>query len=160
MMRDFFRRRMGNGGAVRPVFLLLLIFLLLTVAPPAFGQGSGGLMTTSTPWGDPDLQRIWTSATLTPLERPDGQTALRELSDAEAGQLEQDFIALSASRDGKASLASGYGGYNAVWLDQGKRITESRRTSLIVNPPDGRIPWTREARWASEAALVRRVRQR
>ena len=156
-MRDFFRRRMGNGGAGRPVFLLLLIFLLLTVAPPAFGQGSDGLMTTSTPWGDPDLQGIWTSATLTPLERPDGQTALRELSDAEAGQLEQDFIALSASRDGKASLASGYGGYNAVWLDQGKRITESRRTSLIVNPPDGRIPWTREARWASEAALVRRV---
>ena len=150
MTRDVLRRRICNGGAVG------LVLLILTVALPAHGQGSGESMTTRTPWGDPDLQGIWTSATLTPLERPAGQATQRELSDTEAAQLERDFIALSASRDGKATLASGFGGYNQVWLDAGTRITESRRPSLIVNSPDGRIPWTPEARAASEKELARR----
>ncbi len=98
-----------------------------------------------TAWGDPDLQGIWTSATLTPLERPFRQAEMTRLTDAEAAALEQQSAERKAARDGKSAPGQ-VGGYNQVWLDSGTTIQGSRRTSLIVDPPDGVIPWTREAK--------------
>ena len=103
-----------------------------------------------TPWGDPDLQGQWNSQTATPLERPlSGPLAGKEtLTDEEAERLEE------ANRNAvdSAPTAGDPGTYNSFWLDRGVGLN---RTSLILDPPDGRVPaYTREAeqRLAAEQA--------
>jgi hypothetical protein len=88
-----------------------------------------------TPWGDPDLQGQWNSQTSTPLQRPlTGALAGKDtISEDEAETLEETE---RASFDA-APKAGDPGTYNAFWRDNGKALT---RTSLIIDPPDGRIP--------------------
>ncbi len=91
--------------------------------------------------GHPDLQGIWTNSTLTPLERP------RELGDKaffteqEAAEYEKQARernnADRRDSNAEADLAIGY---NDAWWDRGTRIVSTRRTSVVVDPPDGRIP--------------------
>jgi len=100
-----------------------------------------------TAWGDPDLQGQWNSQTSTPLERPlTGPLAGKEtVSDEEAETLETKHL---GSFD-NAPQAGDPGTYNAFWRDPGRALT---RTSLIVDPPDGRVPaLTPEARTRAEA---------
>jgi hypothetical protein len=96
-----------------------------------------------TPWGEPDLQGVWNDATSTPLQRPGGVGA-EVLGDEEA----VDFQAQLANdlsrdrRDGGAETDVNRA-YNEHWMDSRRlKITQDRRTSLIVDPPDGRIPAT------------------
>ena len=109
-----------------------------------------------TPDGRPDLQGMYDLATLTPLERPAGLNAV--LTDAEAAKLERqvatqvevrgrpitgDRTAPPKGGDGSTGAAGGVGGYNNFWLDPGSAYTVvdgQRRTSLIIDPPDGRVP--------------------
>ena len=116
--------------------------ILVLLPPAAAGQSlaEDGWTTPRTTWGDPDLQGLWTSATLTPLERPAQQTERALLTDEEAASLEQESAQRRAASDGKSAPGS-VGGYNQVWLDAGTRIVGDRRTSLIVDPPEGVIPW-------------------
>ncbi len=107
-----------------------------------------------TPWGDPDFQGTWTSATLTPLERPEALAGREALSEAEAAELERTTVEQRVAADGTARPGT-VGGYNLVWMDASTRVDAERRTSLIVDPPDGRIPWTPEAREASRRELAR-----
>jgi len=107
-----------------------------------------------TPWGDPDFQGTWTSATLTPLERPEALAGREALSEAEAAELERTTVEQRVAADG-TSRPGTVGGYNLVWMDASTRVDADRRTSLIVDPPDGRIPWTPEAREASRRELAR-----
>src|SRR5207249_9334039 len=104
----------------------------------------------------PDLQGTYDLATLTPLERPAGAKAV--LSDEEAVRLEKDAAArkefgerpISADRtappkggDGSTGPAGGVGGYNNFWLDPGSSFTVvngERRISLVIDPPDGKVP--------------------
>jgi hypothetical protein len=93
------------------------------------------------PDGHPDLEGIWTNGTITPLERP------RELADkpfftaAEAAEYEKQARERNNGdrRDANsdADLATGY---NDFWWDRGTKVVSTLRTSLIVDPPDGRIP--------------------
>ena len=89
-----------------------------------------------TPWGDPDLQGVYTYATQTPLERP------KELGNkavyTEADLAEMARKAEAARRD-RASSGKVSGGYDAVWTI-GETGKPSNRTSLIINPEDGRLP--------------------
>src|SRR5438093_12013564 len=89
-----------------------------------------------TSWGEPDLQGKWSYATITPLERPANQAGRETLSDEEVAALDEDAKTNADRRDGgaDADLARAY---NAHWYDRGKSIG---RTSLIVDPPDGRLP--------------------
>jgi len=89
-----------------------------------------------TAWGEPDLQGIWSYATLTPLERPGGPGGKEVLSEEEVAALDEDARKGADRRDGgpEADLARAY---NAFWYDRGK---SDGRTSLIVDPPDGRLP--------------------
>jgi hypothetical protein len=94
-----------------------------------------------TPWGDPDLQGQWNSQTSTPLERPlTGALAGREtISEDEA----EEFEKTSRESFDAAPTRGDPGTYNAFWRDEGKALT---RTSLIIDPPDGRVPpYTPEA---------------
>ena len=94
-----------------------------------------------TPWGDPDLQGTWNNQTLTPLERPAEFANKPVLSESEAEAYEARL-----RTDGNADVRTPgtrrdvITAYNDVWWDRGNRIVADRRTSLVVDPPDGRIP--------------------
>jgi len=95
-----------------------------------------------TPWGDPDLQGVWNDATSTPLQRPGTVGAKDVLTDEEAA----DFQASLAHeltrdrRDGGPEIDVNRA-YNDHWMDARRlKITADHRTSLIVDPPEGRIP--------------------
>jgi hypothetical protein len=92
--------------------------------------------TPRTPWGEPDLQGVWSYASLTPLERPDKHAGKDALDDEEVAELDKEARTGADRRDGtpEADLARAY---NAFWYDRGK---SDGRTSLIVEPPDGRLP--------------------
>ena len=94
-----------------------------------------------TPDGQPDLQGIWSSATLTPLERPPELAAKQSLTPAEASAYETQLLQQGNRdrRDGTADTDLGRA-YNEFWFDRGTKVVGNRRTSLIVDPPDGRIP--------------------
>ena len=103
-----------------------------------------------TPDGHPDLQGVWTNATITPLERPKAFAAKPTLSDAEAVEYEKAQAKELNDQDGQsdgpliaAAGSSGTGGYNVLFIDRGSelaRVDGVKRTSLIIDPPDGRIP--------------------
>ena len=131
-----------------------VVGLLLSPPAAAAQSGGGGWTAPLTAWGDPDLQGVWTSATLTPLERPERQAGRELLTEEEAAEIERRSAENRAANDGKSAPGS-VGGYNQVWLDAGTRITGSRRTALIVDPPDGRIPWRPGEREAHDRERAR-----
>jgi len=95
-----------------------------------------------TAWGDPDLQGIYNYGTSTPLQRPKQVGDKQVLSDDEATQL-QSNLAYRLDRDRRdgGAQADVSRSYNDAWMDPNrKQLTADKRTSLIVDPPDGRIP--------------------
>jgi hypothetical protein len=88
-----------------------------------------------TPWGHPDLQGPWTNATDTPLERPVDAADKSVLSPEELKQREKAAAANLANEP--RVVAGDPGTYNAFWRDP---IMPTGRTSLIIDPPDGRLP--------------------
>jgi hypothetical protein len=92
--------------------------------------------------GKPDLQGIWSFATITPLERP-AELADKEFfaSEKEAADYEADVRKRNNMdrRDGPAEQDVGRA-YNDFWYDRGTKVTKTRRTSLIIDPRDGKIP--------------------
>ena len=106
-----------------------------------------------TAWGDPDLQGVWTNATLTPIERPASLGDQAVLTAEEAAELEVRTAESRAASD--RFIPGNVGAYNQFWMDSGKNVTEDRRTSLITDPADGRIPWTEAGRERLESDLAR-----
>ena len=117
-----------------------------------------------TPWGQPDLQGIWDFRTITPLQRPEDLAEREFLTEEEAANLEQATIDREErllerpARRTKAGSSvdrgedGATGAYNDFWLDQGTTTIGTRRTSLIVDPPNGRMPpQVAEAEARSEA---------
>jgi hypothetical protein len=99
-----------------------------------------------TPWGDPDLQGIWTDETDTPLQRSPKFANQEFFTDAERAELDRQRSALLGrdKRSARGTEADVAGAYNAVFTPM-KRT--GLRTSRIVDPPDGRLPaLTPEAR--------------
>ena len=104
--------------------------------------------------GQPDLQGYWTNATLTPLERPP-QLAGKATMTAEEAAAYVKQIREQGNRDRRGGSAETDVGeaYNDFWFDRGTKIVGSLRTSLIVDPPDGKIPaLTPEAQRRVDAA--------
>ena len=92
-----------------------------------------------TAWGDPDLQGVWDYKTATPLERPDEFEGREFLSEEEVAAYEHRAATRPDGRppDDPRSAPSVHA---PEWLDYGKRVVGTRRTSLITVPRDGRIP--------------------
>jgi hypothetical protein len=113
----------------------------------------------STTDGRSDLQGIWTNATLTPLERPAELAGKEFFSESEAAEYTKRMVERNdADRRDKADVENDLAiGYNAAWWDRGTCIVGSRRTSLIVDPRDGRVPplTPQAARRAAERAQAR-----
>jgi hypothetical protein len=111
-----------------------------------------------TPWGDPDLQGMWTNSTITPLERPRTLAGREFLTEEEAKALDEAAAVRFDQRSADA-VADVDGAYNQFWWERGNTVA-SRRTALIVDPPDGRIPPLTpegEKRAAAVAAAMRGV---
>jgi hypothetical protein len=105
------------------------------------------------PWGDPDIQGIWTNTTTTPVERP------RDLADkAELSEDEREVVGRQTAErvnQDKPGAAGSVVPYNEFWYERG---TYGNRTSLVIDPADGRIPaLTPEAqtRWDGQIAARR-----
>ena len=105
----------------------------------AGGQGSAS-ETPRTPWGDPDIQGIWEYWTFTPLQRPESLVDRAELTAEEAAAFgeQQRQAALARDRDGPREGDTGAYGQE-VWTERA-RPNALTQASLIVDPPDGRIP--------------------
>ncbi|MEQ1869298.1 MAG: hypothetical protein ABL961_04685, partial [Vicinamibacterales bacterium] len=91
--------------------------------------------------GHPDLNGVWSYATITPLERPADLGDKAVLTMEEAAEYEKRLIALG-NKDARGSSAEAdvASAYNDFWWDRGTNIVGTRRTSLIVDPANGRIP--------------------
>lgn len=98
-----------------------------------------------TPWGDPDLQGIWSNQSPTPLERPDALAGKTTLSEAEAAEFERTSLERLLTTFAREVPISGE--LNEIWLETAKgKVPPGRSTSLVVDPPDGKIPYTPEGR--------------
>jgi hypothetical protein len=108
--------------------------------PVAAKASSSNSWTQRTPDGQPDLQGIWSNATITPFERPAALGTKAFLTEEEAAQAEQR----AAGNKGvdRPNRPGEVGDYNALWIDSGTHVVKTHQTSLIVDPPDGRAPLT------------------
>jgi hypothetical protein len=137
----------------RGVWLAAILVVALTL--PLAGQTPR-----HTPWGDPDLQGLWTNATITPFERPAELSGKPVLSEQEAAEYEKrtNQARDADSRAGGTEADLGRA-YNQFWYDRGTKVVADRRTSLVLDPPDGRVPsLTPEAQHRADARAAARKR--
>ena len=136
-----------------------------SVAAQAPANTSGDWVVPRTPDGRPDLQGNWSSATITPLQRPEGQDLVLSWEEVEVreGRAAGFLDAVSRPSDpdrGAPRAGGGVGGYNGIYIDRGDKVAKvygEPRSSLITHPADGRVPeLTPEAR--SRRAERREVR--
>ena len=139
-------------------YRLLVVTAMVTVAfmgaSSAIAQTGGRWVVPRTPDGHPDLQGVWANNSATPLERPESLADKSELTEEEVADLAQHaralfngetdaafgdsvFEAALAGSQGYTSSDAGTGNYNQFWLVD--REFENR-TSLVVDPPDERVP--------------------
>ena len=121
---------------------------------------SDGWVPARTPWDEPDLQGIWSSGPiLTPLERPDEFEGREFVTDDERAELEAAaFTRLDHSAGGTREIdiraGGAVGSYNSAFSGAGFQVVSTGRTSQIVDPPDGKIPWKPGARERLAAVVV------
>ena len=125
----------NRGPGVRAVSVLVLIF------PVVMAMSAEGQSAPKTAWGDPDLQGIWTSSGATPFERPNNLSGREILTDEEVSSIraattarDEELLSAAAQR---TQAGGNVGAYNNFWMNRGAR---TNRTSMVVDPPDGRLP--------------------
>ena len=137
----------------RSMAALSIVALLGLAALPAAAPAQGAPRTA---WGAPDLQGVWDFRTITPLQRPEDLGDKAFLTEEEAVEREQAAVERDIrlwNQEARRTEAGGnVGGYNNFWMDRGTRVIGTRRTSLVIDPPNGRLPEVTEAGQARAAA--------
>ncbi len=127
-------------------FIATLAVVALS-ASPAASQSAGTYAAPRTPDGQPDLQGMWNNETLTPFERPTSMADKAFLTEEEAAERNRQSDERRAAADAASEVRTeplpvggNIGGYNQFWFDPGRRVLSTRQTSMVVDPPDGRVP--------------------
>ena len=109
-------------------------------APGNAARAAASAPVPRTPWGHPDLQGTWDYKTITPLERPAQYGERQFLTDAEVKTLEERAGKRMDEPPSDEQPNQAGTIHAAYWTDPGRRVDDDRRTSLIIDPPDGRVP--------------------
>lgn len=152
-----------------PIFKKRLSATCWLTAFFSFSVFSADYVVPKTSFGQPDLQGVWTNATMTSFERSKALGNQRALSSEEAENLQKNNpFEMMKKRDLQRTdpnapapkAGAGVGGYNAFWMDPGTRIAKVNgeyRTSIVVEPADGQVPYTKVGRKAfDDGYAVRR----
>jgi hypothetical protein len=144
----------------------LVVTLSLAMMAAAGPAAAEGYQAPRTSWGDPDLEGLWTNASITTLERQPGMKSL-VLTPEEAARFEKQMAAFREADNRPTDPSVGApvagqdpGGYNAFWIDLGShfgKVNGEIRSSWIVDPPTGTIPYSPQGR-ADMMATVTRMR--
>ena len=153
--------------------LALAVFIAVAIATSGAQQTSTAQpdstspwKQTTTPWGDPNLQGVWRYEAAIPLERPARFEGRESLSDEEVKesqrledeQAKQRLAGAEGAAVGRRSVAESPirgNEYNSFWQDHGRPRQVFRQTSLVVDPKDGRLPYTPDARKAEARSSAR-----
>jgi hypothetical protein len=154
----------------RTIFMLTAAGILAAatlMSQPMWAQSAGAArtekpasnwVTPRTPWGEPDLQGTYSNRTITPFERPANVNGREYFTPEEVADIEKR----AQEQSGDDSRNRGTRGdveraYNDFWWDRGTKVT-TLRTSMVVDPPDGRVPpQTEEAKVRAAAEAKRPV---
>ena len=126
-----------------------LAYAAVAVVPALASEGeapaSEAAASPQTSWGVPDLQGVWDFRTVTPMNRPERFKdkeflTEEEIAEWEASTREGHESALAREAADEPSQGDVDVGYDFIFIDVGTKVTGTRRTSLIVDPPDGRRP--------------------
>jgi hypothetical protein len=142
---------------VRCLVAAFTIGAVALLAPPPAAAQSESFKAPRNADGTPNISGTYNFATLTPMQRPSALEGKDSLTPEEAAEFEAaenkrlnrdlfDPIAGAPSAGYAPRAEGGVLSYNEFWYERGNKITEDRRTSLIVDPPDGRIPYKPETR--------------
>ena len=132
-------RERCSGSTTMAALVAAIIGTVIAASPTSTPAQAPPVPALKTPWGEPDLQGIWTYEFDTPLQRLPKYANQEFFTEEQRAELDRERTAMLA-RDGRQERGSEMDvtrGYNSVFLSV-KRI--SARTSLIVDPPNGRIP--------------------
>ena len=147
--------RFSDCAGLKCLICVTLVLLRSPDVSVGFAQQRGEIQSWVTPrtqHGHPDIQGVWTNATMTPLERPVDLANQEFLSEGEV--LERERLARARREEqlvpGRTRLkrlpeGSPIAGYNGAIWSASRGIVSTRRTSMVVDPPDGRIPLGSEA---------------
>ena len=136
------------------VLVALLTVAAAVLAPAGAAAQSEAYTAPRTAWGAPDLQGVWDFRSLTPMERPNDLAETATFTEEQAAEFSEATIR-SRSRD--MDTSGRVVPYNDFWFDEGISVTTAR-TSLVIDPPDGRIPALTPAT-EQRIADVRRARR-
>ena len=126
------------------MFVVFVLASAAMFAQPLAKPSAKSWTPVRTPDGQPDLQGVWTNPTITPFERPANMAGKAFLTEQEAADLEKRAAENAVDR---APKPGDPGSYNQAWSDGGTKVVSTRQSSLVVDPPNGRVPLTK---WAEQ----------
>ncbi len=154
----------------RQLVPILTVFAALILAAPADAQATKtsdakAVKAKSVPRtadGHPDFTGVWTNVTLTPMDRPKELVGKEFFTPQEAVAYQQSLVdnRNRDKRDKRGTDSDVANAYNDFWWDSGSKVVKTLRTSLVVDPPDGRVPALTAQRQKQLADLAEAKRQR
>jgi len=157
---------MTKWSLLASAVVMAAVSISISMSLSAQQSATGSWTQPKTPWGDPDLQGVWRYEAAVPLERPAQFQGRASLTDDEVAQRQKVEEEQEAQRlAGNEGTAVGRGNlaqspirgneYNSFWQDHGRPRQVFKQTSLVVDPEDGRIPYTPDAKKAEARAQAR-----